>query len=256
MAEDQHMNYDISPILRDWPYKADANVRKIVGADERAKLQVRLPLGLEQYELNGRPDGQRPEGAESYLDLFEEQLAQRIAAGESTEDFALGEEDCAKLRDESMLYYFRYLLCFQIGEYDLVKRDTKRNMRLFKFVESHAERPEDRAALSQYWPYIVRLHAMAQAIEATQKGDLDAALDTIRQALDKVRNLPDVDTETYMLEKMRSVGVLEEMIEDIHGKVPPNEADIVRNRLEKAIESENYERAAQLRDLLRSMGER
>lgn len=250
------MNCDIGPILEDWPYEEDGNVRRIVGADGKPKLQVRLPLGIEQYELDGRPDGLRPEGAESYFDLFEQRLAQIKAAGEPDEDFVLTEEDCTKLREESMLYYFRYLLCFQIGEYDLVKRDTIRNMRLFRFVEAYAEREEDRNALSQYWPYILRINAMAQAIQAAQNGDVESALRTIRDALAKVQSLPEVGTETYSMEKMRSIGVLEEMVEDIREKAPPKEAEIVRRRMEKAIEAENYERAAQLRDLLHSMEER
>ena len=255
MPKDEAMNCDIGPILQEWPYEEDKNVRRIVGGDGKPKLQVRLPLGVEQYELDGRPDGLRPGGAESYLDLFEEQLAQARAAGEPS-GFVLTAEDCAKLRLESMLYYFRYLLCFQIGEYEYVKRDTLRNMRLFEFVEAHAERDEDRSALSQYWPYILRINAMAEAIQAAQNGDIPSALQTIRAALEKVRELPEVDTDTYSMEKMRSIGVLEEMIEDIHKKAPPNEADIVRKRMEKAIEAENYERAAQLRDILHSMGER
>lgn len=250
------MNCDIGPILEEWPYEEGSNVRRIVGADGSPKLQVRLPLGIEQYELDGRPDGLRPEGAESYLVLFEKRRARMKTAGEPEEEFVLTEEDCAKLREESMLYYFRYLLCFQIGEYDLVKRDTLRNMRLFRFVEAHAEREEDRNALSQYWPYILRINAMAEAIQAAQNGDIESALGTIRNALAKVQSLPETGTETYSMEKLRSIGVLEEMIEDIHEKAPPNEADIVRQRMEKAIEAENYERAARLRDILHSMGER
>ena len=242
---------DIGRLLAEWPYNPEKNVRKIIGDDGAPKLQVRLPLGVEQYELTGRPDGRKPEGAESYLDLCEDRLRERGAA-----DFVLDEEDCVRLREESMLYYFRYLLCFQLGEYEQVKADTARNMRAFRFVSDYAERREDRDALNQYWPYIIRMNAMARAIEATRTDDVEAALDVVAHALREIQELPEVDTQTFALEKARSVGVLEEMMTSLRDKTPPSEAEIVRNRLERAVQAEDYEKAAQLRDLLRSMGDR
>jgi len=53
---------DSGPILRKWPYSdIDMNVRLIQGEDGRQKLQLRLDLGLMQMELDGRPDGRRPQ---------------------------------------------------------------------------------------------------------------------------------------------------------------------------------------------------
>lgn len=129
-------------------------------------------------------------------------------------------------------------------------------MRAFRFVDAHAERDDDRNALNQYWPYILRIHGMARALSATERGDLDAAVLIVRKALEKIKALKDVPTQTFLLEKMRSVAVLEEMLEEIQGKAPPNEAEIVKERMEKAVAAENYERAAQLRDILRNMGDR
>lgn len=249
------MNHDISLFLREWPHDLGKNVRKIVGEDGAPKLQVRLPLGIEQYELAGRPDGQTPGGAESYLELFEQRLEEHVAANGGADEFALSEEDCARLREESMLYYSRYLLCFQVGEYDQVREDTERNMRAFRFVSDYAERQEDRDALNQYWPYIIRINAMSRAITAAQTADAQAAMGIIERALQDIQALPEVATQTFSLEKMRSIGALEEMVTELRDNTPPKEAEMVRERLRKAIAIENYEKAAQLRDLLRSMGE-
>ena len=46
-------------------------MRIVPGDDGREKLQMRIDLGLLQMELDGRPDGQRPAGAESLLDHLE-----------------------------------------------------------------------------------------------------------------------------------------------------------------------------------------
>ena len=248
------MSVDIGAVLQDWPYDPAQNVRKVVGDEGRPKLQVRLPLGIEQYELTGRPDGQRPENEESYFHFHRQRLAGHVAAGKAASDFMLGEDDCAKLREEAILYYFRYLLCFQIGEYANVERDTERNMEVFRFVDMYAERDEDRTALSQYWPYIIRIHAMARAISCAQDGRPERASRLLRDAVQQINALDELENQVFALEKMRSLGVLQEMLEQMESKEPPSETELVRGRLMAAIESENYERAAQLRDLLRSMG--
>jgi protein-arginine kinase activator protein McsA len=49
--------------------------------------------------------------------------------------------------------------------------------------------------------------------------------------------------------------VLDQLVEELKDKAPPEEREIVRDRLQRAVAEENYERAAQLRDLLRSMEE-
>ena len=248
------MTEDIGPILQSWPYDPSGNVRKIVGADGQPKLQVRLPLGLEQYDLVGRPDGKRPCDRESWMEFYKAALAERIGQGLTPADFALTREDCARLREESLLFYFRYLLCFQVGDYDQVARDTERNMEAFRFVGMYAECDEDRDALNQYWPYIIRMNAVARAIAASQSSAPDAAAAIILEAISSVRSLDEVETQTFALEKMRSMSLLSDMLEQIQAHAP-NETDMVRRRLEQAIEAENYERAAQLRDVLRAMGD-
>ena len=45
-------DYDVRRLLENWPYDPDKNIRVLRGRDGRELLQVRLPLGLEQYELD------------------------------------------------------------------------------------------------------------------------------------------------------------------------------------------------------------
>ena len=65
---------DIRDLLRDWPYDADNAVRIVPCADGRDVLQVRTPVGIEQYELEGRPDGLRPHNAESAFAFYHARL--------------------------------------------------------------------------------------------------------------------------------------------------------------------------------------
>ena len=72
---------DLRSLLDAWPHDPDENVRIIRGHDGREIMQVRLPLGMEQYELDGRPDGRRPHGMVSALDYQLRRLALAQAKG-------------------------------------------------------------------------------------------------------------------------------------------------------------------------------
>ena len=58
---------DLSPLLKRWAYEQEQAVRRLKALDGREILQVRLPLGVEQYEIDGRPDGLRPQEAENLV---------------------------------------------------------------------------------------------------------------------------------------------------------------------------------------------
>lgn len=64
---------DLSNFLREWPYEnGDVNVRLVRAEDGRLVVQMRVDLGILQMELSGRPDGQRPQGCESWLDFYQQ----------------------------------------------------------------------------------------------------------------------------------------------------------------------------------------
>ncbi len=88
MRSGQHLDY----LLQQWPFDADGlGVRLLKGADGRDVLQLRVDLGILQLETSGRPDGLRPEGHASLLDLF--------CVRESQDpDFELDEESCRRNR--------------------------------------------------------------------------------------------------------------------------------------------------------------
>src|ERR1700704_3254846 len=93
---------DLRQLFKTWPYDPENDARIFQTGDGREILQVRTPLGIEQFEMEGRPDGARPRGMESALEfhlrrLEEAKVAQREAHIE------LGAGECAELFNEGML---------------------------------------------------------------------------------------------------------------------------------------------------------
>src|ERR1700686_4731332 len=127
---------DIRKILESWPYDPDADARLTQGEDGREILQVRTPVGIEQYELDGRPDSTRPHGFESALAYHLQSLEEAQLAGRADE-FKLGRRECNELFSEGTLYYFRYVRLFQLKDWARTVRDTERNLRAFDFINRY-----------------------------------------------------------------------------------------------------------------------
>ena len=245
---------DLRALLRSWPYDPDEDVRFVQGDDGREILQVRTPLGLEQHELDGRPDGLRPHGLESEFDFQLRQLDRARAAG-ALAQFELAPDDCARLFAEGTLYYYRYLRLFQLRDWPRAIRDTGRNLRVFDFIHEHARRAEDRNNLEKWRPYVLRMNGAAQALLRVEKGEPAAALAVLTRTQRKIEQLEELHDETFDFERERSLLALRELADQIQQSQPPSELDRLQSQLERAIADQEFERAARLRDRIRALNQ-
>jgi len=246
------MDSDLKPFLDSWPYDPDDCVRVTKLANGRDVLQVRLPLGIEQYDLDGRPDGSRPHGADSVLDHYLARLEETKTAG-SEAGFRLDPDECVELFNEGVLYYYRYLHLFQIKDWPRTVRDTVRNLKLFDFVHKYAKRDEDRDYLEQWRPYVLRVNAIAAAMIAVSENNHHRALAIVHAAAEAIEALPDNEEDTFRFERRRSMEALHDLAEDIQKSKPLTELEELENQLLDAVTAEHYERAAQLRDRIRNL---
>ena len=243
---------DLRQALNEWPYDPENDARMMRGADGREILQVRTPVGLEQYEMDGRPDGTRPHGMESSLAYYQQRLDKAIADGKES-DFQLGPEECAELFNEGTLYYFRYVRLFQLRDWARTLRDTSRNLRVFDLVHQHAGRTEDQQFLEKWRPYIIRVNASAAAMLALEKPSYEKALTITNEAIAKIEALNELDDETFVFERERSLTAMRELSEQIQKHRPLSEMEKLEQQLRRAIDRQEFERAAQLRDKIREL---
>ena len=243
--------FDLADQLRAWPYDPDNNVRVVQCPDGREVLQVRQPLGIEQYEMDGRPDGERPYGEESALAYHLRRFGSAKERGKQSK-FSLSHEDCVELINEGTLYYFRYVHLFQIQDWERTARDTGRNIRLFDLISQYADDPNDGECLEQWRPYIVRMNAVARAMGKIEDDDHSEALAIANDAIETIEGMPDMeDNATFKVETQRSLEVLRSLTKDIERNRPKSEIEQLEQALKDAVAKEEYERAARLRDEIR-----
>lgn len=251
------MSEHLAELLADWPFDPEGNVRVLRLAEGREILQVRVDQGafqgILQMDLDGRPDGQRPHGQPFCFDYHRRRLREHTRDNGSTDGFVLTHEECEELFEESYRLYQRYVFLLQLQDYARVVRDTERNMTLFRFVNRHAQQAEDRDHLEKWWPYIIRLHAEARAMHAVGRERYDKALEVIRSARRRIEKLEEVPAEEFHYERTRSLEALADMEKSITENRPMTPEQRLEHELEQAVENEEFEKAAVLRDQLRDM---
>lgn len=244
---------DLTPMLKKWKYRAnDLNVRMIKGVDGKAKIQMRLDLGVLQMELDGRPDGRRPHRYESYLNYYV-QKARLHKKRKALEPYRLTPMDCWLLQQEAIQFYHRYLALMRLNDYNRVIRDTLRNLHAFDFVGKYADDEEIIWSFEQYRPYVLMMNTRANASLSLEMDDVDQALQQIRFGIANLQRFYEKHTDQIGDEQVE-LEILQEWAEELEKRKPVTEREQINKELQRAIKMEEYERAAILRDRLEHLG--
>jgi hypothetical protein len=228
---------DITTLLGEWSYQpGQLNVRIIEAEDGRELIQLRIELGVVQMELHGRPDGIHQDGFASLLELFREQGA----------GGGLDPDMCRRLREEGVQRSHRAAALFAINRFEDVIRDCQRSLELFDLCQTHAIEQNDRDALEQFRAPVIALRARSSAEWAVSVENTTGAMDAIEEGLAALQEVLGDDCE-----QSNEMQLLRGMKEALVPRLPTSERADLQERLTDAINSENYELAAILRDEIR-----
>jgi hypothetical protein len=247
---------DITHSLRGWAFEpGQVNVRLIRGNDGKPKLQLRLDLGLLQMELDGRPDGKRPHHAPTELEYHKKRLTTWRQRHGSETGFVLSATDCQALREESAMFYHRYLSLFVLEQYDAVIRDTQHNLDVLDMCRRFGKSEYDRMCMEQYRPYIMMMSIRANACEALKHGYVRTSMAYLRGGVRQIARLVPREQRRQFLRESNEARILLDMLRQIRGQLPADPRDVLRQRLTDAVKAERYEEAATLRDQLHAVTE-
>ncbi len=249
------MDFDISHLLEQWEYQpGQVVVRRFKGKDGKEKIQLRVDLGLLQMNAEGRPDGKRPFGYSSLYEHYQARLYKYVAGHQgSDEGFKLKAEDCAKLQLEALQYHHRYICLLQLEDYAGVIRDAERNLAVFDFVEKHAESAELAWSLRQFQPQLLMILTRGRGAQAMAAEEFDVAIRLVEEGLEQIRNFYREHAGGEAAEQSGEVSSLEDWLEEIRARRPLTRRERLERALRDAVKSEDYERAAQVRDELRNL---
>ena len=233
---------DLDDMLRDWPYEpSSVSVRKAKGKDGRDIIQMRIEMGVLQLETVGRPDGDRPEGHQTFYDYL-------MSLSLQTDEMTMTEDQCAEADREFVQFYHRRICWLAIREFERAKRDADHTLGLMDFCRKHS--PDESWTLTheQYRPFVMFHRIQAATLMALEDEDAELAIEEVNQGLSRMQQFFGEFEADEDFEENELVARLVELRESVREKFDVGRT--LEEQLVDAIASEQYELAAELRDRL------
>jgi hypothetical protein len=232
---------DIDRLLKQWAYQpGEVTARIVRGADGRELLQMRVEMGVLQLEVDHRPDGQRPEGADTY---FEYLLAEAMREGGA---FELSQEQCAAADREFLQFYHRRICWLALRQFRRAVRDADHSLAFMDFVRAHSPDEEWTLSHEQYRPFVLFHRTQAATLAALEESGPEPALRELGAGLERFRQLfaeYDAEDQYDDDELVQRLVELKHTLREQYNLQPS-----LSERLAEAVASEQYELAARLRD--------
>lgn len=230
----------IDHVLSDWPFSPEMVTTRLVHDGQRQVIQLRVDMGLLQMETQGRPDGDRPFGHASTLDW--------IHSRELTEtEFQLDFDQCMAVDREFAQFYHRRICWIQLKRFAEAASDADHTLALMDACLRHSPNQDWTLSHEQHRPFVIFHRTQALALQRVSEGeDAEQAIVEINNGLTLIEQF----YETYEIEEDfeddELVKRLVDIREDLRDRFEVGKT--LQERLNDAIESEQFELAARLRD--------
>jgi hypothetical protein len=255
------MRRDMDDTLQGWSYEPEPGeviAREVRARDGRMVVQIRVELGVLQLEVGGRPDGTRPHGFASFLDYLRYRATGRgQAAGGKPPKWAMSSEHCLEADREFVQFYHRRVAWLTLQRYDKALLDADHTLALMDFVCEHGIDEEYIASHERFRGLVLFHRTQAAAALALERRKPDEAIDIVREGAEKINAhlqeylANDESAEPPNPSLIDQLRILEQEIRKEFAV-----AKTLREQLDEAVASEDYERAARLRDQIRARARR
>lgn len=236
MNSGKHLDF----LLKQWQYDPESVcVRLVKGCDGRDLIQVRVDLGILQLETIGRPDGEKPDGYDTLLD--------KLSADELRDpEFELDEDMCMEIDREFVQFYHRRIAWLRLQYFHRAIRDAEHTLALMDFCREHSPDEEWTLRHEQHRAFVIFHRTQAEALAAMEEQDADSAVTIIGTGLDQIReNFIELGWDDQF-----DSDELVQRLTQFRDSLREDYSIALREQLEQAVATEQYELAARLRDEL------
>jgi hypothetical protein len=252
------MRRDLDDILQSWPFDPSTGeviAREVTARNRRRVVQVRVELGVLQMEVEGRPDGHRPHGFATYLDYLRSRV--KPPGRKANPGWKMEAEHCAEADREFIQFYHRRVAWLALQKFDRALVDADHTLAMMDFVSRHGMNEEYIQTHERLRGLVLFHRTQAAAALALEGHKPDEAVDAIRDGIGRltgtdarwaIESEEEGGPEVPLVEQLRHI---EREIRK-HFAVPKT----LREQLDEAVQREDYERAARLRDEIKARATR
>lgn len=239
------MAIDIDGILQGWEFKPGVLQARLIRAqDEREVIQLRLDLGILQMETVGRPDGQKPDGHFTYFEFLQSQAR---SAGKK---WSPSPDQCVEADREFIQFYHRRVAWLALHQFDRALVDSDHTLAFMDFLKEHSPSDEFTMAHERYRGFVLFHRTQAAAAKHLEAEDPEQAIDELRSGQRRILEF----FAEHGLEENADEDAMLRQLRDSEKSLRQNHAIEVTlaEQLDQAVDAEDYELAARLRDQLRN----
>ena len=236
---------NIDFILSRWKYDPDNVTARLVETDDgRYVIQMRVDLGILQMEIEGRPDGQKVDGMDSWLDRLGIEAI-------SDPEFFITEEQKFEIDREFSQYYYRRICWLSLHEFDQAVLDADHTLMLMDFIRTYSDEPNWILHHEQYRPFVIFQRTEAMALSALEEDQPENSVAEINQGLAELQQILQERREDS--DAVEEIAELTNELRELRSWVQSHYmlTATLQQQLDEAIEQERYELAAELRDRIR-----
>ncbi len=229
-------------LLNDWEFDpSNLNVRLVKGKDGRDVIQMRVDMGILQLETTGRPDGALFDESETYLEYLQLKHLENPS-------HMLTDEECNEVDREFMQFYHRRICWLRLQYYFRAVMDADHTLRLMDISSEMSDDEDWGSAHEQYRPFVLFHRTQAQALGELADHTAEEAIVAINQGLQTMREFFIKHEAEDHFEEDELVVRLIDMRESLRSEFSVGKT--LKEQLAAAVEKEQYELAARLRDEL------
>ncbi len=208
--------------------------------------------GTFYLDVDGRPDG-----AEAVLPYF--LVEKDNPSDDDFSEFHLDDSEVQGLSEEAFLYRLRREYFFRVGDYARSIRDVNIGIQIIDMITAYADSDEVRSFFLQFRPDQEIFKYTAEAKLAIQQKDYLLSRQRLELAASYVKEFEglhsDIFSDNWLGDRLAQLKkVYDEIGEMWENDLSPlrNSTPTLEQQMEKAIEGECYERAAEIRDMIRT----
>ncbi len=259
---------DITEILANWPKTPDSITARIIeGADGQALLQIRLDCGILQMYLDGRPDGEEPFGYQTFLEYLEQKVIRfgdvnKVVSEEELSIFNIWDE----LDREMTQFYHRRIGLLAVARdaqreskisiakqaFHRAARDADYSLRAIEFISNYCESESYIEEHKGFEPFIIWHKTLAVAQIYLLDKKLDESIEYIKGGIKRIEDIYQARGFGKYAKKDPAIAQLKKLERLIRGRYGIKAT--LQEQLKLAIEREDYEQAAKIRDKLYKRG--
>lgn len=235
-------NPHLDDLLSKWKFDPSTlNVRLIKGRDGRDVIQMRVDMGILQLETTSRPDGGSVHGHESMLDYLQQKQLEEP-------NYVLNEDECGEVDREFMQFYHRRICWLRLQFYHRAVMDADHTLRLMDLTSTMSPEEEWSQTHEQYRPFVLFHRTQADALGELEEDTAEDAVQAINIGLESMRNFFIKHEAEEHFDSDELVVRLVELRESLRSEYSVGQT--LPEKLADAVEQEQYELAARLRDEL------